>query len=164
MVGRSIRGSGLEALVMGYLEAAVTSAVSRGYLPLQPGMRWLSDVPAWLSELQQPSGAELLESRLGVRIPAALREFWSNPSLVRLLDSFRWQDYLIEEPRVVIWDSRKYLLVCSHPHSGGVGAVALSSGDDPPMYWGWEDEESPINRASGTFSEHVRLSVQRGPG
>jgi hypothetical protein len=78
--------------VVGYLEVAVTLAASRGYLPLRPGMRWLSDAPAWLDDLQQPGGMEQRESRLGVTIPAAVREFWTNPSLVRLLDSYRWQD------------------------------------------------------------------------
>src|SRR5262249_37315974 len=131
-----------------FLEVAVASAASRGYLPLRPDMRWLSNAPMWLNNLQQPGGMEQLESRLGVKIPAAVREFWSNPSFVRLLDSWRWHDYLFEEPRVLTWDSKKHLLVCSHPHSGGIGAVELSPGDDPPMYWGWEDEESPMQLAS----------------
>jgi hypothetical protein len=149
--------------VVGYLEAAVELATSRGYLPLRSGLRWLRDMPAWLADLQEPGGMQELAYRLGSSIPAAVLEFWSNPSFVRLLDSWRWQDYLIEQPRIVTWDSRKHLLVCSHPHSGGIGAVELTAGHDPPMYWGWEDEKSPMRLASEKFSEHVRLSVERGP-
>jgi hypothetical protein len=148
---------------MAFLESAIVTARSRGYLPLQSGMPCLREAPEWLDNIQLPGGVARLETHLGVTIPEAVREFWAFPSLVRLLDSWRWQDYLCEEPAVVVWDKTPHLLVCSHPHSGGIGAVRLGAGDDPPMYWGWEDEESSLQLATDRFSEHVRIAVEHGP-
>lgn len=148
---------------MPLLEGTIATARARGYLPLGHGGRWMSELPKWLDDFQRPDGANGLESRLGVPLPAVVKEFWSNPSLVRLLDSWRWLDYLCEEPMIVTWNAAQYLSVCSHPHSGGIGAVRLGAGDDPPMYWGWEHEQSPMQLAAERFSEHVRLAVEGGP-
>jgi hypothetical protein len=105
-----------------------------------------------------------MENRLGASIPASLREFWTEPALVRLLDSWRWQDFLDEEPRVIYWGSQPFLLVCTHPHSDGVGAVATGEGDDPPLRWGWEDEDSPLPGGVEAFSDFVYFSIREGPG
>lgn len=105
-----------------------------------------------------------LERHLDVVVPASLKEFWSNPDLVRLLDSWRWQDFLDEEPRVVLWGRQKYIWVCSHPHSGGIGAVALGAGEDPPLCWGWDDEVEPMQPTVEAFSDFVYLSIKEGPG
>jgi hypothetical protein len=149
---------------MSLLDAIVSNAEARGYLPLRPDTRWLRDAPAWLEDIQRPGGIERLESRLGFAVPVVVREFWGNPSFVRLLDSWRWQNYLDEEPSDVTWNCLSFLLVCSHPHSGLIGAVQLNAGADPLLDWGWEDETSPVQQSDERFSEHLRLAVQRGPG
>jgi hypothetical protein len=79
-----------------------------------------------------------------------------------LLDSFRWQDYLAERPEVILWNNKPNLVICTHPHSGGVGAVLLNNSDDPPMNWGFVDE-GPVEWRDVTISQHVFASVRQGP-
>lgn len=145
------------------LGAALRLATEFGYLPLRPGTRWLRDSPDWLISLQTQNGVGQLESRLNIAVPECLREFWAAPDLVRLLDSWRWQDYLAEEPRLIPWGSRKFVLVCSIPHSGGVGAVPVGEGEDPPLCWGWEDDATPTEAGVDAFSDFVYLSIKEGP-
>jgi hypothetical protein len=149
---------------MRLLDDVVSDAESRGLLPLRAETRWLRDAPVWLAELQAVGGFDRLETRLAFRIPAVIKEFWENPSLVRLLDSWRWADYLNREPAVVVWDHMSCLLVCSHPHSGLIGAVQLEAEPDPLFYWGWEDEDSPYKPSNERFLEHLRATVRRSPG
>src|ERR1700722_14503891 len=94
-----------EGSLVRFLDAAVFLAESGGYLPLGSDTKWLRALPSWLADLQQPGGLDRLESRLGVPIPAAVREFWGIPDLVRLLDAWGWDDFLQEEPRVFSWSS-----------------------------------------------------------
>jgi hypothetical protein len=82
--------------------------------------------------------------------------------LVRLLDAWRWEDFLHEEPRVFSWSSIPHLIVSSHPHSGGTLAVRLDTGDDPLLFWGWEDEEKPANPNACRFSDYIYRYVQNG--
>lgn len=155
---------------MGYLDEAVALMMERGDLPLppeprrRPGLQWIRRAPPWLEDLQRPGGFDRLTASLGVAIPAALVEFWSDPALVRILEAWRWLDYLAEAPCVIEWDAKPSLLFCTHPHSGFVGAAALGFGDDPPVDFGEDGDDSPTKRGSERFSEHVTFYARRGLG
>lgn len=132
-------------------------------MPLRSDTRWLSPEPEWLRKLQGPDGFTALEATLGYQIPHVVREFWNAPELVRLLDSFRWQDYLSCPPEIIYWENKANLVVCTHPHSGGVGAVLLNDTANPPLSWGFLDDDEPIEWRDVTMSQHVFASVQQGP-
>jgi hypothetical protein len=38
----------------------------------------------------------------------------------------------------------------------------LGTGEDPLLYWGWEDEENPENTDACRFSEYVYRYIQGG--
>lgn len=145
------------------INTSVRLAFKRGYFPLRASTPGLRDEPAWLTELQQPGGFAKLQKRLGCTVPSILRDFWSQPDLVRLLDSWRRNDYLAEPPQIVHWRSQPYLLFCSHPHSGSVAAVHLDQGDDPTYLVGFQDNDTPLEEETMKISQHVRISIQYGP-
>lgn len=145
------------------INAAIHLATQRGYLPLRPDTRWLQVEPEWLADLQRLDGFDRLQNLLGQTIPSTVRQFWRHASLVRLLDSWRWQDYLAEPPQLVSWNNKPHLAICTHPHSGGIGAVAVDEGDDPPLHWGFEDDDAPFEQRTVTMTDHVYLSVKQGP-
>ena len=142
---------------------AFNLATERGYLPVGPKTRWLSEEPPWLTSLQTPAGFAALEFTLRYQVPTTVRAFWELPQLVRLLDSWRWQDYLACPPDIVFWGSKPNLVICTHPHSGGIGAVLLDNSDDPPLSWGFAEDDEPIEWRDVSMSQHVFVSVQQGP-
>src|SRR5262249_13172874 len=90
-------------------------------------------------------------------------EFWQTPDLVRLLHGFDWEEYLIAEPRLISWNSRKHLLVCDLFSQGLVGAVPVDCGEDPPLVWGKEAEETPVRQESEHFSLFIMVRIRIGP-
>jgi hypothetical protein len=126
----------------------------------------MREAPPWLDDLQQPGEMGRLESRLGVVVPEVIRNFWLNPGLVRLLDVWRWETFLDQEPFVVAWDGAPHIVVALHGHSGLVGAARLDAGPDPPFFWGFEDEDEPYRDPDYphvAFSMYLRSSLDRGP-
>lgn len=145
------------------IQDAYDLAVQRGYLPLRSDTQWLAAEPLLLTELQQPAGFTNLAAKLGYPIPSTVQEFWKLPDLVRLIDSWRWQDYLFDPPEIIFWDEKPNLVVCTHPCSGGVGAVLLTPGDDDsPLNYGFANEPAPIEWRKVPMTEHVFSMVEQG--
>ena len=113
--------------------------------------------------LQLPNGFATLEAALGHQMPEVVKQFWRLPDLVRLLDSFQWQEYLDRPPRVIYWDGKPNLVICTHSHSGGIGGLLLDETDDPKLSWGFADADEPFEWREMTMSQHVYCSVERGP-
>ena len=149
---------------MSYVGPIVAAAEAAGYLPLRPGWTRLAPTPPWLADVQRPGGIERLESRLGVKTPSALREFWQQPDLMRLLSSRGDADYLgpIEEdlPSWIRWGDAWYLVFCIYPHSGLVGTVPLNGEPNPPIYYGWEGDKAPFQEVPVRFSEFLGIALR----
>ncbi len=150
-------------------EKVLQLARSRGYLDRPEYAEWRGQVPGWLADLWTPGGPERFEQRLGVTLPAAVREFYVTPELVVCLQSLDpyEQDYFFaaieDEPCLCRWGGEPYFAIAMHGHSGGTYGVRLNAGDDPPMATGFADETEAIGPLAKSFVGYVRRLVKRGP-
>jgi hypothetical protein len=149
-------------------EATLELARSRGYLDRPEFAEWRGRAPAWLSDLWA-DGVGRFEQRLGVTLPAAVWAFYAIPELVvcvHALDPYE-RDFFFAgvegEPVVCRWAEVPHLGVAMHGHSGGVYAVQLGGGANPPMATGFEDEAEAIGPLAKTFSGFIHRAVRRGP-
>jgi hypothetical protein len=150
-------------------ETALELARARGYLARPEYGQLLAHVPGWLVALWTPAGPDRLQQRLGVGLPAAVRAFYATRELVVCVHSLdpHERDFFFaatgEEPGLCSWGGVQYLEVALHGHSGGVYAVRLGAGDDPPMATGFADEGEAIGALAESFSGFIRRAVERGP-
>jgi hypothetical protein len=149
--------------------AVLQLAKSRGHLDRPEYAEWRGRVPAWLADFWTLDGLGRFERRLGVPLPAAVRSFYANAELVvcvHSLDPYE-RDFFFaataEEPCLCRWGGELFLGVAMHGHSGGVYAVRLGAGDNPPMATGFEEEEAAIGPLAESFVEFIRRAVKRGP-
>jgi hypothetical protein len=150
-------------------EAVLEVAKDRGYLARSEFAEWRAQIPTWLIDLWSAGGIGRLEQRLGIILPGAVRAFYAISELVvcvQSLDPYE-RDFLFagadHEPTVCSWAGHKHLALAMHGHSGGVYAVELEGGDDPPMATGFDDEPEAIGPLAKRFSTYIRHAVRRGP-
>jgi hypothetical protein len=147
---------------MKYLLSAYNLAEERGYLRYPEVRALQEEVPTWFHLLGTREGASAFETRHGVRLPAALHEFYGCLPLACFFEASGDGEVFLREmaegfvnpdfPPIVEWSSGRYLVVGFHGHSGCVCAAGLGA-DDPPAVWGFLDDGDAFDRAAATFSE-----------
>jgi hypothetical protein len=142
---------------MEYLSRAYRLAEERDYLRYPEVIALEKEVPDWFQRLGNPAGIADFEARRGVRLPAALREFYGCIPLASVIEAcFDGEVFLrnmddSDPPPLVNWTTSRHLVFSFHCHSGMVAAASLN-GEDPPVASGFEQEPEPINKATVTFS------------
>ena len=151
---------------MQYLTRALRLAEDRGYLRYPEVAALGAAVPDWFRRRGTPGGVAAFEARRGVRVPAAVREFYAATPLACFLEAsvdgevFLRGMHETDPPPLTDWGSGRHLVVAFHGHSGMVGAAALGA-DDPPVVWGFEDDSGPVGEAPVPFSRWVFGAVDR---
>jgi hypothetical protein len=151
---------------MQLLQRAYDVAKDRGYLRYPQVVALQDRVPDWFHSLGNSTGLANFEASRGIRVPAALREFYVCSPLACFLgasiDGEVFLNDLVsitggELPPLVTWSSRPHLVFAFHSHSGSVCAAELCQ-DDPRVFWGFDGDLEPIiddTRPPPVFSEWV---------
>ena len=129
----------------GTFEKILALAESRGYLARPEHRECRARVPGWLADFGAPGGLGRCEQRLGRCLPAALAAFYALPELVVCVQALEGLgcDFFFEDVgddlTVCRWGGVEHLGFGVHQHSGGLYAVPLGAGDNPPVVGGFED-------------------------
>ena len=154
------------------LQPALDLAEARGYTAYPEVLALRSRIPEWFCGLGNEVGVSEIENRREIRIPAAIREFYSCPFLacfveatidgeVFLTDFSVMND--VDLPPIVNWSSGPHLVFSFHNHSGMVFAAQMGT-NDPPTFCGFDDDPDPIvdeERPVELFSAWVFSAVDR---
>jgi hypothetical protein len=148
------------------LQPAHDLAETRGYLRYPQVVALQDRVPKWFRFLGSSAGLADFEARRGLRVPAALQEFYACTQLACFLEaSIDGEVFLndlvmitgTEPPPLVTWSARPHLVFAFHGHSGSVCAAEMCS-EDPRVFWGFDGDPEPImdeTRPPPVFSEWV---------
>ena len=101
------------------------------------------------------------EDRLKVRLPASLREWYSNPEADSILKQHSNSDPPIPVREFAVEKSPLGPLLPIRSENQGVctWAVALDGSDDPPVFIDVDSRGTEWQRVATTFSAHVRPCV-----
>ena len=155
---------------MQYLQRAYDLAEARGYLCDPEVLALHEHVPDWFRALGTAAGLAEFETRRGVQVPAALREFYGCRLLACFLEAAIDGEVFLADlatridgnpPLLVTWSSGPHLIFAFHGHSGMACAAELGS-DDPRVFWGFDGEPEPYqdqDRPAVSFSEWVLAAV-----
>lgn len=107
------------------------------------------------------AAVDAAEQRLGIRLPASVREWYRNEDAIDILAAHSNQDPPIAVERFVAIESDgRPLLPFRHENQGVcTWAIALDGSDDPPVYVDVDSDGKKWNFLAPTFSAYVYTSV-----
>lgn len=134
------------------MQRAFDLAEHLGYFRYPEVVKLWDSVPGWLRELGSDVGIAAFESRLGIRVPEAMREFYASPDLACFLDATGCAVFLNslamlsdeEMPPIVHWSAVPHLVFSFHNRSSAMFGARLGE-DDPLTYCGFDDEQDPMS-------------------
>jgi hypothetical protein len=149
---------------MRYLQRTRDLAEDRGYLSYPEVQAFQDRVPSWFQALGTDSGLATFEIQRGLRVPAALREFYQCPLLACFVEAAVDGEVFLTElgklvgqdlPPVVEWSAGPHLVFSFHSHSGTILAAELGQ-DDPRVFAGFDGDSEPFSEEDwppSTFSD-----------
>jgi hypothetical protein len=154
------------------LQGARDLAEARGYLCCPEVLALQDRAPGWFRALGSEAGLADFEARRGIRVPAALREFYGCLPLACFLEaSIDGEVFLADlatltdaaPPPLVTWSAGPHLVFAFPGHSGMICAAELGA-DDPRVFWGFDGDPEPYqndDQPPVSFSEWVFGVVDR---